>query len=261
MKTLGSCIGINEFKNFPHNSLNGCVNDAFGMLAWADNTFDIDYVSVLQDKAATRDNILGTWKNLVSQANADKTIDRLLFSLSSHGSQTRDLDGDEPDKLDECFICYDTKIKTNDFDRKTIILDDDLFQLVKTVRTGVLVEIFLDTCHSGTGIRLLQTKQQVLYRFLPNPFLHTRDMIAKTTRKNPPNAILWAMCKANQTSADAYIDGQYHGAGTYAFLQAFGLKKSRSSILRAAQKWLDTNDMGQNMQLECQEKFKSQVIK
>lgn len=258
MKTLACCVGINQFKNFPGNGLKGCVNDAFDMAKWIDATFDMDYTSVLQEKAATRANILGSWNQIVQQANADKQVNRIVFSLSSHGSQTRDRDGDEADKKDECFITYDTAIKGGDFNRKTLILDDDLFELVSKVSPRVIVEIFLDTCHSGTGIRLLQTRQDVRYRFLPNPFLHAEKTVKKLKmRKQPANVILWAMCKASQTSADAYIGGDYHGAGTYAFLQGFGPKKQRITILRAAQKWLNDNDMEQDIQLECSDELKT----
>ena len=35
-----------------------------------------------------------------------------------------------------------------------------------------------------------------------------------------PNIALWAGCKSNQTSADAYIDSKYQGAMTWAFCQS-----------------------------------------
>ena len=58
---------------------------------------------------------------------------------------------DEPDDLDEAFACYDLKQGGEDWDRKTVIVDDELRELFATVPEGVLLEVLLDTCHSGTG--------------------------------------------------------------------------------------------------------------
>ena len=57
-----------------------------------------------------------------------KPGDHVVFSFSSHGTQVPSLPGDqdEPDNLDEAFTCYDLKQGGEDWDRKTVILDDEL---------------------------------------------------------------------------------------------------------------------------------------
>ena len=87
--------------------------------------------------------------------------------------------------------------------------------------------MFLDTCHSGTGLKDLLPGQKA--RFLPPP---TRRGMQRLAAKSDPKgyqelvkstpaatrAVLFAGCKADQTSADAYFDGRYSGAFTYYFL-------------------------------------------
>ncbi len=79
--------------------------------------------------------------------------DHLVFTFSSHGTQVPSApgDADEPDGLDEAFACHDIKSNGDSWDRKTVIIDNELRDLFAKVPDGVLVEVLLDTCHSGTG--------------------------------------------------------------------------------------------------------------
>jgi hypothetical protein len=43
------------------------------------------------------------------------------------------------------------------------------------------------------------------------------------------NQILWAGCKSNETSADAYFNGRYNGAFTYYFLQTMNATQNQLS--------------------------------
>jgi metacaspase-1 len=261
MKTIALCVGINKFKNFKESNLRGCVNDAHAMSDWIGENYDIYYISELIDKVATRDNIVDALGSIVDIANTDKEVGRIIFSLSSHGSQIVDSseDPDEDDRLDECFICYDTATDKKGFVRDSIIVDDDFYALLRSVHRSVIVELFLDTCHSGTGTRMLNGNNP---RFIPNPTFGYKRMLS-TKRKNKrsmSNQVLWAMCKDNQTSADAYIDGAYHGAGTFAFLKSFGTIKMRSAIIRDMGNWMKKNGMGQTPQLEASPAMKNTIM-
>ncbi|KAH9837977.1 peptidase C14, caspase domain-containing protein, partial [Rhodofomes roseus] len=106
------CIGINYTGQ--HNALHGCVNDAknvrkFLMKQWK---FKPEDIFLLTDDAAhrhqqpTRANIIDAMHWLVRDACPH---DSLVFHYSGHGGQTRDLDGDEVDGLDEVIFPVDYK--------------------------------------------------------------------------------------------------------------------------------------------------------
>lgn len=260
MKTIALCIGINKFKNFKGSSLQGCVNDAHAMSNWVGENFDIYYISELIDKVATKDNILDVLGNIIDIANTDKNITRVVFSLSSHGSQVPDLENDEEDRLDECFICYDTKADKNGLVRDSVIVDDEFYGMLRMIRDDVLVEIFLDTCHSGTGTRHLNGHSP---RYLPNPTFSARKIAGmgrKRKKRGLSNQVLWAMCKDSQTSMDAYLDGKYRGAGTYSFISSFKGIKMRSAILNDMKVWMKNNGMDQTPQLEACPALKSTIM-
>jgi hypothetical protein len=67
--------------------------------------------------------------------------------------------------------------------------------------------------------------------------------------------ILWAECRADQTSADANIGGSWHGAFTYYFckeLRASKKKLSRKALLKKVRAKLTAGHYTQIPQLECQ---------
>ena len=191
-----------------------------------------------------------------------------MFSFSSHGTQVPDQNGDETvDHVDEAFACYDIAQKGGDWDRDTVIIDDELHALLSDIPKGVLVEVFLDTCHSGTGLKDLLPGQKA--RFLPPP---TRRGMQRLAAKSDPKgyqelvkstpaatrAVLFAGCKADQTSADAYFDGRYSGAFTYYFLKALAQDgaASRTALLTATSQSLRSGDFTQRAQLEASPKAK-----
>jgi hypothetical protein len=80
--------------------------------------------------------------------------------------------------------------------------------------------VILDCCHSGTGLReAARTAAPARPRFLPHPAASGRSLPRPARRFGvaitQTNAVLIAACRDDQTSADAYIDGAYHGAHTY----------------------------------------------
>lgn len=66
--------------------------------------------------------------------------------------------------------------------------------------------------------------------------------------------ILWAACRPDQTSADANIDGGWHGAFTYFFCKEMNTSQNklpRSEILKKVVDDLEAGDYTQIPQLEC----------
>jgi len=271
MAAQALCVGINQFAHLPNASwLNGCVNDADDMaeMLRSQPGFARGSVTVLADADATKANVMARLTDLVDQTK-DGRLDHIVFSFSSHGTQVPDSDGDETvDHVDEAFACHDIAQKGDDWDRDTVIVDDELKALLSQVPKGVLVEVVLDTCHSGTGLKgddLLPGRKP---RFLPPPTAAGIRRLAPTSDpkgyqdlvKTTPAAtrvVLFAACKADQTSADAYFDGRYNGAFTYCFLKALagpgngGAPVPRSTVLTTVSQALRGGDFSQRAQLEA----------
>ncbi|HQC80495.1 MAG TPA: caspase family protein, partial [Accumulibacter sp.] len=147
-------VGINKFANYAQFTLNGCVNDAKDMSALYKDLFGFKAteISVLTDAQATKANIIAGLTQMVADAKAGK-LNYLVFSLSSHGTQMNDTSGDEPDGMDEAFVPHDIAEKGGAWDPAHIICDDELHDLFVQLPANVLLEVYLDTCHSGSGLR------------------------------------------------------------------------------------------------------------
>jgi hypothetical protein len=244
------CVGINKFAGYPQFTLNGCVNDAKDMAALAKDLlgFKASEIKTLTDAQATKAAIMAELTAAVTAAKAGK-LSHLLFSLSSHGTQMADKNGDEPDGMDEAFVPHDIAQKGSQWDPAHIICDDELHDLFVQLPASTLLEVYLDTCHSGSGLRGAEFSL-----FAPRPrFIappagelqgavkqrkvrgFTLDRVARGDAPRKPakgkaarvidqavageHHILWTGCKSDQTSADAYFNGRYNGAFTYWFVK------------------------------------------
>lgn len=225
-------VGIN-YKG-TSSELKGCINDANNMYQLITSKFGFEDVKLLLEQDATTDNIKENLRWLVSGCRPGDT---LLFHYSGHGSQIADTsDPDvEPDKLDEiiCPIDLDWKEK--------VITDDYLKWVFDTVPAGVNLTVFLDSCHSGSGLDQANQYQATVgdkaagvivperevSRYLAPPAsvqaiidelaLKPADR-AVQSREVDQTGLLISGCRSNQTSADAFINSQYQGAATYSLL-------------------------------------------
>jgi hypothetical protein len=258
------CVGINVFKNYPSAALQGCVNDANDMASVLKEFIgftDAD-ITKLADGQATKANIVNNLKSMVDDAKSGK-YSHLVFSMSSHGTQVPDISGDEPDRADEAFCPHDLAQAGDRWDPNYIILDDELHNLFLQLPKNVLMEVFLDTCHSGTGIKAIDMLLDRKPRYLPPPSLKafeevegrsSRGLFRALLDKGITHHILWAACRSDQTSADARIDGGWHGAFTYYFckeLRASKNKLSRKELVLKVRADLKAGRYSQTPQLEC----------
>lgn len=258
------CVGINDFQNLPRGSwLNGCVNDAndFAQMLGAGYGFADGQIEVLTDAAATKAAVMGRLGEAMDRAAADG-LKHLVFTFSSHGTQIPDASGDEADQADEAFATYDLDQAGDQWDPATLISDDELHDLISRAGPGVLVEVVLDTCHSGDGLKALDLLPGRRPRFVPPPTpiglertatadpRAFRDLVSRSARGTRP--VLLAGCRSDQTSADAVFDGRYNGAFTYYLLGELRTDptRSRRSILAAVTKSLAKGRFDQRAQLE-----------
>jgi len=267
-------VGINDYKGV--SDLNGCVNDVLDMHFSLRNLFNFQSreIRVLTDSRATKDNIIHRLEWLVKDAKSD---DFLVFHFSGHGSQIRDRNGDEiEDHLDELICPYDMNWDG------TFITDDELNNIFKGLSEGVSLEVFLDCCHSGTGLKEmglapppeLAAEHPTLNRYLPPPAdiflrfsgeedeLEPRGFMKGFGERHTKDQILWAGCMANQTSADAYINGRYHGAFTY-YLNVHlrrDPRVSRTELIRKVRTSLRHAGFSQIPQLELEATKRDRVV-
>lgn len=258
------CVGINKFKNYPGSNLQGCVNDVTQMVGILEKYlgFTAADIKTLTDAKATKAAIMKELKAMVDGAKKGK-YSYLVFSLSSHGTQVPDRDGEEADHYDEAFCPHDLAEKNGQWDPAHVILDDEFHDLFAQVPDGVLLEVYLDTCHSGTGLRAMDLMPGRRPRYIapPTPMaveqvvnLMPRGLRRRTAERSAKNVILWAGCRDNQTSADAHIAGDYHGAFTWYWAtqtDACQNKLARKDLLVKVNKALRDNHYSQVAQLEC----------
>lgn len=265
-------VGINDYQSI--SDLRGCINDIEDMRGILKNYlgFTNNDIRVVVDSRATKQGILHRLDFMAKKAEPG---DFMVFQFAGHGSQIRDRDGDErlEDGLDELLCPYDM-----DWDGK-FILDDDLDRIFSQIPQGAHLEVFLDCCHSGTsGTRSLAPRTPTAFdpddeyraqRFLaPPPDIYYRyegeeEELAPTrgfTRTNrsgtrsTQNHVLWAGCRSDQTAADAYFDGRFHGAFSYYFsmhMRRTGGNVSRRNLLDMIRNSLSRAGFPQVPQLLC----------
>lgn len=278
-------VGINKFANYSQFTLNGCVNDAKDMAALYKDLlgFKATEMTVISDAQATKANIMSQLTAMVADAKAGK-LSYLVFSLSSHGTQMNDASGDEPDGKDEAFVPYDIAEKAGAWDPAHIISDDEFHDLFVQLPAGVLLEVYLDTCHSGSGLRGAEFGLHAPRARYVAPPDHefgektarmrgfTLERPAPAAKKGAKSAskaavagahhLLWTGCKANQTSADAYFGGRYNGAFTYYFVKVMRDTKNKLSRKEVVAKvrTLMKSGFAQTPQLEGNATNRTQAI-
>ena len=158
-----------------------------------------------KEQKPTRANILAAFKWLVKGA---KQGDRLYVHYSGHGSQVRDLNGDEPDGRDECLCPLD-------YNTAGMIIDDDVRKcLINPLPKGSQLRCIFDCCHSGT-----MTDTKYIYKNTASFQGKLQGRKDARQLETKADVIAWSGCRDDQTSSDAYISGKFAGALTATFLE------------------------------------------
>ena len=227
-KGISIHIGLNQVDPAHYQGwdgkLNGCENDAKSMQAIAERQGFASQL-ILTHKATVKH---------VKQALSDaaeqlESGDMLLLTYSGHGGQIPDLNNDEDDNLDETWVLYDREF-----------IDDELYALFGSFKTGVRIFVLADSCHSGTVTKsrvyknLLEiessrddfqaknhkTPEMLKIKSMPSEFRDKTHVInqrlyRKLQKENPPvdsqdiaaSVILISGCQDNQLSMDGNING------------------------------------------------------
>lgn len=201
-------IGIN-YKRTKYE-LKGCANDVTSMALLLQKEYGYcfdDMVMLLDTKKhelkATRANIVTWIKRMVA---ATKSGDELLVYYSGHGSQVKCTCGDEESNedtpgMDDVIVPCD--FKTAYVGESGLITDDELRAiLVEPLPAGAKLRAFFDCCCSGTALDL--------------PYVYKKDekyvKCYDDKKITCTDCLLISGCRDDQTSADAYINGQFNGA-------------------------------------------------
>ncbi|KAL8420720.1 hypothetical protein RB594_003497 [Gaeumannomyces avenae] len=243
-------IGINYFGQ--KGELRGCINDVRNLSNFLQEFYGYrqeDMVQLTDDSTnpqsmPTRENMLRAMHWLVAGAQPN---DSLFFHYSGHGSQAKDLDGDEDDGFDETIIPMD-------YEQAGHIVDDEMHEImVKPLPAGCRLTAIFDSCHSGTALDLpyVYSTQGVLKEpnlakeagvgllgavtsyargdmggvasslmgFAKSAFNDKKAReTTMRTKTSPADVISWSGSKDDQTSADATIASQATGAMSHAFV-------------------------------------------
>ena len=237
--------GINDYSYAP---LRGCINDVDNIYQLLVETFHFSPsdIHLLTDAKVTKPNIRQEWQWLTQGAQEGDT---LVFHFSGHGSHVPDLNGDEQDLRDEISCLCDMNFNNPN----TYITDDEWYDLAQQVNPSANLILIKDTCHSGgssrfLGVRTEAGKDRVILadvqqleghtlgeviaehevtnaRFLVPPDLSAEEWYGGESRRGGAkvkaprlfqlNQTSLLACMETQTAADAYINGDFHGAFTY----------------------------------------------
>jgi metacaspase-1 len=235
-------IGINKYQ-IPGADLRGCVNDVRDLSAALIEFYGFKKrdIKILLDGAATQKAMQAGITALVRGA---KKGDVLVLHYSGHGSNVPDdeKNRDEADGRDE-ILC------PTDLNWDKPFRDDWLRVTFDKLPAGVSFTTIMDCCHSGTNTRAIQPPDvKVKQRYLPSPWglaaaeshrglpKNVSSELRRSSRsarkaKDIVNAelpeVLVTGCRDTQTSADAFINGRFNGALTFALVEAIRKSKGR----------------------------------
>jgi len=220
-KKTALLVGINYTNT--SSKLNGCINDIQNVATLLrQKGYTCSLMTDLTPVRATKNNILNALTQLLITANNG---DSLFFHFSGHGTRTIDRSGDELDGRDE-MIC------PCDFN---MITDDELNKLVHThLKPSVTLFALFDSCFSGTVLDLK-------YNYAPN-------VINPRVAETKSNVIMISGCMDSQTSADTFLDRQWCGAMTNAFLTCVN-SPSLNSLVTNMRSYLKNKKYSQIPQL------------
>lgn len=128
---LGGCVRDVTFVHHLLTTKFGFRPDDFVIL-----TDESTGISGVRRGAPTRRTILESLRWLISDTRPG---DSLWFSFSGHGSQVRDVSGDESDGYDETILPVDYK-------KSGHIVDDELYDIVRRISRGSRLTVLLDAC-------------------------------------------------------------------------------------------------------------------
>ncbi|MDB5523829.1 MAG: caspase domain protein [Rhizobium sp.] len=153
-RTFGLVIGVNNYTYVP--TLDGARNDALD-ITQALNRSGAARVITLLDQDATKINVTGSWRSLISEA---KPGDVVFLSYAGHGAQAPQRNsGEEKDGLDEFWVLPGFNPRNIRETWRETVFDNELSQwFTEASNRGVRVVLIADSCHAGGMERAVNGK-------------------------------------------------------------------------------------------------------
>ena len=199
-------FGINDYPG-SGNDLRGCVNDINDEIKKLNKEFPEFQCLKYFDSKVTTSFFVSEIQRVMSQMPEDGF---LYIKYSGHGTQ---IPGNEANKFHEALYLHNGPL-----------IDDEIYKLQQQTPLTLKVLAKFDSCYSGDiGRNCFGNPVYMKPRFMPLqgvPVLtHPVNRLAKT---DPGQRwIIFSGCGEEQTSADAFINGRYNGAFTWADLQSY----------------------------------------
>jgi metacaspase-1 len=208
-------IGLNRVDPKQYEGWDGqltaCEADAKDMVALAKKQ-GFKSSTLLLTKAATAGAVSAA---ILDAAKALKSGELFFLTYSGHGGQVDDTNGDEKDRMDETWVCYDRQF-----------VDDELYELWGKFKAGVRIVVLSDSCHSGTVLRKIPPFVSGGPRIRAMPTAVARQVQkahaklykkiqdehrSAETIKIVSSVLLISGCMDNQTSQDGARNGLFTG--------------------------------------------------
>lgn len=199
--------------NYPGTSseLKGCHNDVDHMEEYLKkHNYEC---TIMKDEpnssnSPTKQNIIKTMTNLILSGST-----HVFIHYSGHGSYVKDYSGDEKDGRDECLVPCD-------YSYSGLITDDQIRAIISLAPKSLNISCIFDCCHSGTGMDLGWN----VYKRIRGDYVLINSNQYKDTECN---VVMLSGCQDEQYSADAWQDGKFQGAMTWAFLKVVSSGSSK----------------------------------
>lgn len=209
----GLVVGIDDYAHL--SKLEGAVNDARDV-ADALRGVGAGDVTVLLDRAATREAVMRSWNEAIARSAPG---DVLVFHYAGHGGQSPErVKGSEPTGMDSVLLLAGFAA-TKPGNRERIV-DDEVHTMLKQATDARLTVLFVtDSCHSGTmtrgfDSRLPQGKvRAATYGPITDDALPPADRGAAFGKiEDLPNVLSLGAVQDHELAPEILIDGKVRGA-------------------------------------------------
>lgn len=169
---------------------------------------DFRDIVTLTNSKATKAGIVKAFDSLIDRA---RNGDIIYIQFSGHGQMMTDMNGDEPDGLDEAWIPYDAYLKYCQEDRgEKHFSDDEINQYLSRLRAKIggtgEIAVVVDACHSGDSTRGMCEDDSVVVRGVDEDFIIPGKKTGSTARQSES----WLTLSACQ---DFQLNQEYNGVG------------------------------------------------
>lgn len=198
-------IGLGEQKDVKWEKINGDKDIPYVKEMLIASGYKQKDMQIIVNKQATKSGILQAFQTLTDRCGRG---DIVYIHFSGHGQQMTDLDGDEPEGMDEAWIPYDAYLCYGKEDNGSKHLsDDEIDILLKKIRKKIgssgKILVVVDACHSGDSTHGASDKNEVI-RGTRDSFTIPHRLIKPGKRSNikKDEWVTISACKSNQTNSE-----------------------------------------------------------